>query len=106
MEPVYLSSIKDRKVGFKNVTLHQIINHLIFKYLASKKVKDIQKAVLQKLWDINENIEHMFKRTQNTLEWLGEMENLVGIDYHQSDFIHNVYMSVKNMQIMKKVCKR
>ena len=37
MEPVYLSSLKDHKVGFKNVTLCQMINHLIFKYTVPSK---------------------------------------------------------------------
>ena len=39
-------------------------------------------------------------------EQLGEIENLIVIPYHQSDFIHHVYMVVKNTQMMKKACKR
>ena len=106
MEPVYLSVIKDRKVGFKIVTLNYMINNLIVKFPANKEAKDVQKVILKEKWNINEDIKHMYLRTQNTFKRLDEMENLVGIDYQPNDFIHHVYMAVKNTQMMKKACKR
>ena len=101
MEPVYLSLLKDHKVSFKNISLCQMVNHLINKYPASEEAKSKQKQILVELWDPNKNIEHLYKHTKNTLERFGKMENLVRIAYHQNDVIHYVYMAVKKLQQVK-----
>ena len=55
---------------------------MINKYPVSEEAKDVQKQILQEPWDPNKKIEHLYKRTKNMLERLGEMENLIGIAYH------------------------
>ena len=99
MKPVYLSSLKDHKVGFKNISLNQMVNHLINKYSVSKEAEGKQKQILQEPWNPNKNIKHLYKHTKNT-------NVLVGITYHQSDFIYYVYMVINNSQQMKKAYKR
>ena len=74
-----------------------MVNHLINKYQASKEAKGKQKQILTEPRDTNKTIKHLYKHTHNGFERLREMENLVGIPYHLSDFIHHVYMLVKNL---------
>ena len=70
---LHFKPLKDRRTGYKGVSLERFVEHIIDKYQAEPEERQKVKDTMAEKWDANEHIEHMYDLITEGMEMLADM---------------------------------